>query len=730
MTYLSAKKIKVSRRGFLAGSAGLTFAVAISPKGASLIGAAEARTTERNVGAWVRITPDNNVTIITPAAEMGQGSMTGVPTILAEELDADWDKVTLEMAPAEPKVYGYTMTRRGRSRKLMGIFGSHAIAYYYNDMRIAGAQVRKVLISAAAKKWRVSKASLTTEPGLVVHKSSGRKMTYGEISAFADVPATMPTVAKFELKKKSQFRLIGKSVPRRDIPEKVDGSAKFAIDVHLPGLVYAGTLHAPVQQASPQSWNDAEIKAMRGVIDVVPVSHGVAVVADTFEHVLAAKSELKVVWAKDAKAEGYDSEAFLEDTYAKVADSSSAPSKTVKEKGDVGAAFSKTTGGKIFRREFRSDYGYHAQMEPLNAVARFNDAGDGVEVWEGTQAPGISRRYIARALGLKTSQVDHHQMYLGGGFGRRSISDYTVEAAVVARQVKRPVKMIWTREDDIAYGMFRPQTYQCVEAALDASGKIAGWKHCVVGDGPRLTVSGIKLDRYYGIPNQLIERRGQSHGIRLKHWRAVAHPFNIFAIESVVDEMAESEGLDPLEFRRQRMAMNAKAKRVFDKVAEMSKWGDKRPKDRAVGLSVSERSGSLGAGVVEISLDEKTGKIRVHKVWAAIDGGTIVQPDMARRNIESGMIYGISSILKERVTIKNGVVEQSNFHDYEVLRMSEAPEELHVQFIDRSTKPTGLGEIGNPFIGAAIANAFNKITGKRLTHMPFTPERVLKVLKG
>ena len=290
--------------------------------------------------------------------------------------------------------------------------------------------------------------------------------------------------------------------------------------------------------------------------------------------------------------------------------------------------------------------------------------------------------------------------------------------------------MIWTREEDLAFGMFRPQTLQCVESALDEDGDVAGWRHCVVGEGGGLTHSGIKLDRYYGIPNLQIEHRGISHGIRLKHWRAVAHPFNIFAIEGLVDEMAAAVGQDPFEFRRQRLRLTAKAKRVFDAVEKMSEWKATRPEGRALGLSITERSGSLGAGVVELSLARETGKLSVHKVWVAVDGGTIVQPEMARRNVESGIIYGLSSVLKERATIKDGAVQQSNFHDYEVLRMSEAPEELHVAFIDRDTKPTGLGEIGNPFIGAAVANAFHALTGRRLHHMPFTTDRVLAALKA
>lgn len=715
---------RISRRKFIGSAAGLTFAIGLSPKGTWLISEAGAKVASNQIGAWVRISPDDQITIITPAAEMGQGSMTGVPIALAEELDADWSKVMLEMAPAEPEIYGYS--RRGGA-KSMRIAGSRAVRSYFEPMRLAGAQVRKVLIQAAANEWGVDPGTLVTEPNLVVDRATGKRLSYGEIAEFAEVPAKMPVVAKDELKNKSDFRLIGTSVPRHDIPAKVDGTAQYSIDVHLPGMVYASTVHAPVQMATPQSWNDEEVGKLEGVIDVVQLDRGIAVVADTFEHVLAARRALSVSWSKDAMAEGYDSEQALDRQYEEVAAQDDSSSR-VHETGDVDGAFK--AASRVYKANFKSDYGYHAQMEPLNGVARFNEAGDEVEVWEGTQGPGGSRQAIARALGFETSQVIHHQQYMGGGFGRRTITDYTIEAALIAREIKRPVKMIWTREEDLAFGMFRPQTFQCLEAALDVDGRISGWRHCVVGDGDRLIYSGIKLEMYYGIPNQVIERRGTSHGIRLKHWRAVAHPFNIFAIEGLVDEMASKEGLDPFEFRRRRMLMTPKADRVFGAVERMSDWHTERPDGRALGLSVTERSGSLGAGVVEISLDEKRGRIRVHKVWVAIDGGIVVQPQMARRNVESGVVYGLSSVLKERATIKNGAVVQSNFHDYQLLRMADAPEEIHVEFLDSDESPKGLGEIGNPFIAAAVANAFHTLTGKRLYHMPFTPARVRQALEA
>lgn len=715
---------QISRRHFLSGAAGLTFVISVGPKGTWLVSDAAAKATEYAIGAWVRITPDNRLTIITPAAEMGQGSMTGVPVVLAEELDAEWSTVTLEMAPADPKIFGYD--RRGG--KVMRITGSRAVRSYFEQMRLAGAQVRKVLLQAAAEEWGVDASTLVTEPNTVVDRANKRKLSYGEIASFATVPEAMPIVSTDELKKVSEFRLIGNPVQWADIPAKVDGSAKFSIDVQLPGMAYASTVHAPVHLAEPEGWNDSEVRKIPGVIDIVRLERGVAVVGDTFVHVLAARRALAVDWKKGAAAEGYDSEKALDQGYTAMARDSRSPPRPVVETGDVASAFAEAA--TVYKADFRSDYCYHAQMEPLNAVARFNAAGDKVEIWEGTQSPGGSRAAIAEALGFDFEQVIHHQMYMGGAFGRRSITDYTIEAALIARATKRPVKMIWTREEDLAFAMFRPQNLQCLEAALDDAGKITGWRHCVIGDGDRLLYSGINIEDYYTIPNRLIEQRGTSHGIRLKHWRAVAHPFNIFAIESLVDQIATDQGLDPLEFRRKRLAMTPKAAAVFDAVEKLSDWHTPRPDGRALGLSVTERSGSLGAGVVEISLDRERDRIRVHKVWAAIDGGIIVQPDMARANVESGIVYGLSSVLKERATIKNGAVVQSNFHDYQILKMSEAPEEIHVEFLDRETSPTGLGEIGNPFIGAAVANAFHALTGRRMYHMPFTPERVRAALQA
>lgn len=722
MNDMSNKTISVTRRGFLAG--GLTFGLVASAGSVRFLGSGEAlaQAGGGKFGTWVQIRPDNTITILTAGAEMGQGSMTSVPLMLAEELDADWSKVVLEWAPADAETFGYT----AGGGKSMAIVGSRAVMYYHEPMRMAGAQVRKVLLNAAAEKLKVDVASLKTEPNTVVHPESGRKLTYGEIAAFATAPATMPEVSKEELKKPSEFRYIGKALPRYDIPSKVNGTAQYSMDVFVPGMVYATSMHSPVHGGSIESWNDDKIKAMKGVLGTVKLGRGVAVIADSFEHALAARSALEVKWNTETKSADFDSEQALEVGYDKIQADPAAKVQSIEKTGDFAASL--TGAAKTYKAAYKSDYAYHAQMEPLNALVRINDDGS-VDVWEGTQSPDRSREAVAKAISVPESKVNIRQCYMGGGFGRRSLGDFAAECAKIAKEVGKPVKLIWTREEDLAHGMFRPQSSHVLESAQDGSGTVVGLRHTVVGDGRNLITGGLK-PFYYDVPNKQIDHKGVSHGIRLKHWRAVAHPFILFAREQFVDELAHEAKMDPLEFRMKHMAMSDKAKAVFQKVAEISDWGKPRPDGRALGLAISERSGSLAAGVIEVSLDEKTGKVRAHKVWMAVDGGVVVQPDAARANIESGIVWGLSSVLYERATMKNGAVQQSNFHDYQLLRMSDAPEELNIQFLDVKTKPTGLGEIGNPFVGPSIANALFKLTGKRFRHMPLTPDRVKATLKA
>jgi isoquinoline 1-oxidoreductase beta subunit len=724
---INVKSPDLSRRSVLAGLSaglgGLSFGLAIGTDGLKLIGEAQANTqaSGQQYNNWVRIAPDGTVTIISAGSEMGQGTSTTLPMIVAEEMDADWSKVTIEMAWGDPKLHGYTF----QNNQMMAIVGSRGTMLYFNDLRIAGAQVRKVLMQNAAEKWGVDLASLKTEPGFVVNPANGEKLSYGDIAAFAKVPSPLPTVDPKELKARKDWRLIGKGVPRRDTPAKANGTAVYAIDVKLPGMVYATSMHAPVHTGTLENFNEADVKKMPGVVATVRLPNGVAIVAEHFEQAQAARNAIKATW-KEGAAAGFDSAKAL-DAYAKLHHDPKAQITNLAKKGDVDAAFA--NAARKFSAEYRSDYGYHAQMEPLNAVVRVAADGQSAEVWEGTQAADATRDEVAKALGITPDKVKVTQCYMGGGFGRRSLGDYAAECARIAKAVARPVKLVWTREEDIAHGMFRPQSFQCIEAAQDSTGRVTGWRHCVVGEGGVLLHTGIQIP-YYEVPNQNIERRGVSHGIRLKHWRAVGHVFNVMAIESMVDEMAIDAKMDPIDFRMQRMAMIPKARKCFETVAQMCDWKAPRPEGRALGLSITERSGSLGAGVVEISLNRQTGKIKVHKVWVAVDGGTIVTPGPAAANVESAIIYGLSSILHERITMKAGAVEQTNFHDYELMRMSDLPETMEVKFVEVDTRPTGLGEIGNPFIAGAISNAFHRLTGKRLRHLPFTPDRVLETLKA
>ena len=727
-----------SRRVFLKqAGGGLSFALVFGPAGVAaqrrgspdtldaLIGtdAGDATPSEHPFGAWIRIATDGQVLIYNPAAEMGQGSMTALPVILAEEMDADWDRVRIEHSPVEPAVYGRSWGGRGRGGSMMTA-GSMAVRGYYMNLRVAGAQIRRVLLDSVAREWGVGVGELATEPGVVVHAASGRRISYGEVAAFAEVPDELPEVSEAELKSPEDFRLIGHSVPRHDVPAKTDGSAIYALDVQVPEMLYGVIARAPVHEARPASFNEAEVRGRPGVVGTVTLDYGVGVIAETVEEAFAARDAMEIEWGGGVRAEGFDSVAALE-AYAQIADGDS-QGRPLSESGDVGAAMDAAV--TRYEADYFNDYVYHAQMEPLGAVASVNPAGDGAEVWAGTQAPDMARAAVARELGVPVEQVTFHPCYLGGGLGRRTMADYIVEAVQLSRDVHRPVKLIWTREDDLQYGAFRPMSLQRLAGGVDADGKLTAWTHTVVGDGRGLLASGISI-QYYDIPNQRIEMRGTSHGVRTKHWRAVGHGPNKFAIESFVDDIARGEGIDPVELRRRLLRGSPRAVAVLDEVAGMAGWGSDPPGGRARGVAFVERSGTLAAGVAEISIDEATGKIRVHRFWCAADGGVVVQPRNARAQIEGGIVNGLSTALTERLTLRDGRVEQSNFHDYRILRMSEMPD-IEVRFIESSEPPMGLGEPGVPVAAGAVANAFAALTGRPLRHMPFTPDRVLEVLSG
>ena len=715
----------ISRRNFLKAGGGVAFAVAayaLLPKLPTNDGALpeEGELVEQKVFAWVYLRTDGRITIYNPAAEMGQGSMTALPVILAEEMDADWDNVTIEQSPIEPDIYGRPGFRGGAS---MITVGSRAVRGYFDGLRVAGAQVRQILLSNAAKKWNVPLSELSTEPSKVIHKLSGKKFSYGEIAAFMEIPETPPTISPDQLKDPKNFRLIGnKDVPRFDIPAKTDGTAKYSIDVRLPNMVYGVISRSPVYGSKPRLLNEKMIRGADGILDVIELEHGIGLIAETIEEALKAKQKLVIEWSEGLKAESHNSKESPPE-YAKIAGDPAVRGRNVGNKGDVKAALE--SAAKTYTRDYLNDHIYHAQMEPLNAVVSVAEDGKSAEVWAGSQAPDSARASVARTLGLEFEQVKFNPHYLGGGFGRRSNSDYIVEAARMAKVAKRPLKLIWTREDDISYGMFRPMSLQRMEAGVDKSGKVTAWRHTIVGTGSRLLASGASTN-FYTFPNQQIQLRTVDHGIRTKHWRAVGHGPNKFAIETFVDEIAIAQNDDPYRFRRKLMKDFPRAQKVLDAAASMSEWSSKPKRGRAKGMAFAERSGSLCAGVCEISLED--GKIRVHRVWAALDAGMVVQPDNVVAQTEGCILMGLSSVLFESVTIKNGRVEETNFDGYPLLRMKDVPDSVEIKIIKSKERPTGVGEAALPFVGGAVANAFAALTGKRIRHMPFSPENIRNVL--
>ena len=728
---IALRNTDLSRRTFMVGAAGLTFAVA---SGARINSAAATRSGDVTMSPWVTISTDDTVAIMSPAAEMGQGSLTSLPLILAEELDADWSKVRVVVAPPNDELYknpgfGYMYTA-----------GSNAVTSYFKPLRLFGAQVRKVLLANAATHWNVPVTELTTGPNVVIHEKSGRRLTYGEIAAFAEIPAKAPEVAESELKAPKSFRLIGHDVMRTELPSKVNGTAQYAIDVQVPGMVYGAILRSPVEGAGPDKIDDAKAKAIAGVLEIVPLPYGVGVIAATPWAAFDGKDALKVTWTRAGKAWGFNSEKALP-AFAAAARDLSQPTKVWGSAGDAVAALKTATN--IVEAEYRNDLVYHAQMEPLNAVASVSANGDACELWCGVQSKTIAVTVAANALKIAPDKIAYHDMLLGGGFGRRGHRDeeYVHDAVVLSNAVKKPVKMMWTREDDVHNGRFNPLSAHYLRAGFDGSGKLVAFHHRKACDEVTAFQDPVRFERqkgrdgiayngvdapYYEIANRLGEGVPRETGLRTSSLRGIAHLTNIFAIESFMDELARKRGVDPAAFRRDLVKSNPRAVAIIDKVAQMADWGRKRD-GSALGFTYMNYSGTQIALAAEATVDRKNGAIRVSNVWTALDPGIAVQPNTIAAQTESSIIYGLGFALYERVTIDDGAVEQSGFYDYHVPRMNEIPE-MHIEVVPTDNHPTGVGQMATPLVGPAIANAIAELTGVRLRETPMTPERVKKAL--
>jgi isoquinoline 1-oxidoreductase beta subunit len=722
----------LSRRSVLAGAGGLSFAFAFGLHPGAGSADAQAAAAGR-LNAYVRIAADGVITIINPAAEMGQGVNTALPLIIAEELDADWSKVRVEAAPVN-EVYNHPILRTQM------VVASISVRGFWMPCRMAGAQARRVLMEAAAGRWNVPVEELSTEPSVVVHKASNRRMTYGEIASFAKAPEKLPELKPDQLKPVAQFRLLGKDVTRIDVADKSTGKEIYAIDVRVPGMLYGTIARRPVRDSGPVSFNRDEVKAMRGIVEVVALEQGVGIIGQTIEDVFAARAKLKVQW-KDAPGFKMNSESARAEYLAKARDPQS-KGVVGRNTGDAMGAIA--SASRIHTSDFTTDYVYHAQMEPHACVASVTK--DGLELWAGTQWPTRTVEDAAKAAGVTPDKVKFHHLTMGGGYGRNAFVEYAVDATQLSKAVGKPVKMIQSREDDLANGRFRPMTAQRVVVALDGAGRVTGWRHKVVADTivpylygqarmdaqkgvDHIVIYGADMPQYE-IPNHLAEHLYEERGVRTAAWRGIGAGHNNFAIEVVIDELARMAKQDPVAYRL-ALLKDPRAKAVVQKAAQMADFSRKR-EGRALGVAFSKLGAppigfALIATVAEVSVDRASGKIGVHNLWMAADVGLPLQPSNIVAQIEGAAIYSLGAALKERITIKNGIVEQTNFHDYEIMRLSELPQ-MHTELIASGEMPLPVGELSMGATLPAIANAVFALTGRQLRHAPFTPDRVKEAM--
>ncbi len=711
-TTLSNSTNDLTRRAFLktaamAGS-GLVIAMKLTPK----LAAAEV-SPEFAPNAFLRIAPDGAITILSKHSEMGQGAYTSMAMCVAEELDADWTKISVEAAPAAQAfahtAYGMQMTG-----------GSTSTWEAYEQMRTAGATARALLVQAAAKKWGVDAATLRTANSAVI-APDGRRASYGELASAA---ATLTPPAEVKLKDASQFTMIGKPVNRIESLEKVTGKGVFGIDVKVPGALTALVARPPVFGGKVKSFDATAAKKIAGVKHVVAVPSGVAVVADGVWAAKQGREALKVEWDNGALA-SLDT-AKQGATYAAMAAEKGA---TARKDGDASAAFA-SAATKI-EGTFDLPYLAHAAMEPVNATAHVR--ADGVEVWAPTQFQGVDLQNAARVAGVTPDKVVLHTTLLGGGFGRKAnpTSDFIVEAVEVSKAVGAPVRVVWLREDDMRGGYYRPRTVVTAKLGVDASGQLVSWENHIVNQSiikgtpfePMMIKDGIDAtqveglaDLPYAVPNVRVDYHMAPVGVPVLWWRSVGHSFSAFVKETLIDDAARVARRDPIEFRSALLAAHPRQVALLKLLKEKSNWG-RAPQGRFQGVAIHESFGSIVGQVAEISVGTG-GVVKVHKVTAVVDCGMAVNPAGVKAQVMSAVVYGLSAALYGQITFKDGQVEQSNFHDYPVVRLPEAPV-VDTHILNSGEKMGGVGEPGTPPIAPAVGNAILAATGKRLRSLPF-----------
>lgn len=709
-----------SRRRFLKAGAvlggGLVIGFAIpGARRFALAAPAEAAAASGFVpNAFLRIGNDDSVTVLIAHSEMGQGIWTGLAMLVAEELDADWTKIRVEHAPAAP---AYAHTAFGM--QMTG--GSTSTWSEFDRYRQAGATARQLLVAAAAQRFGVAAADVRTENGVAI--AGSQRARYGEL---ADAAAKLPaSKAAPVLKQAKDWKLIGKPTKRLDSPEKITGRAKFGMDVQFDGLLTAVVARAPVFGGKVTSFDAAKAKAVPGVRDVVQVPTGVAVIADHYWAAKQGRDALQIEWDLGPNA-ALDS-AALREQFRKLA---ATPGAVAAQAGDAAAALAKA--GKTFDAEYNVPYLAHAPMEPLNCTVKVEDGR--CEIWTGTQFQTLDQQVAAGILGLKPEQVQIHTMFLGGGFGRRATptSDFVSEAVQVAKAAGKPVKTVWSREDDVRGGYYRPMYLQQAKIAVDAQGYPVAWQHRLVGQSilggtpfeAAMVKNGIDATSVEGVADSpylkdLADHRVELHspktGIPVLWWRSVGHSYNAFVMESLIDELAHAAGKDPVEYRRALLKAHPRHLAALNLAAEKAGWSVAPAQGRGRGVAVHESFGSYLAQIAEVSVEN--GAIRVHRVVCAIDCGLAVNPEGVRAQMESGIAFGLGAALHSALSFKDGRVQESNYHDYQVLRLHEMPQ-VEVHIVPSTERMGGAGEPGTAPIAPAVANAVFALTGQRLRELP------------
>jgi len=672
--------------------------------------------------AYIRIDGRGHVTIVSPMIEMGQGTYTSLPMLVAEELDVDMANVSVAIAPPSDKLYGNPLLGNAQ---VTG--GSTSIRGFYLPLRKTGAAARAMLISAAAKTWNVDPGTLRTEPGFVVDDSGKRRLSYGEL---ADRAAKMPVPNDVQLKDASKFRIIGTPAKRLDVSGKVNGSAHYGIDAKVPNMKIATVAASPVFGGKLVSFDEAAVKKVPGVVQVVKLDNAIAVVGD---HYWAAKKGIEA--AAPVFDDGPHANVSTADVVSALAKAAEREGAVAKNEGNFASAFS-SAASKV-EATYEAPFLAHATMEPMNCTVSVTN--DGCDIWVGTQIPVWAQQAVAKALNLEAGQVRLHNHLLGGGFGRRLESDGIVQAALIAKQLAFPVKVVWSREEDIQHDMYRPYYYDRFSVGLDAQGMPIAWSHRIVGSSimarwaPPLFKNGIDPDAVdgaadmpYAIENFRVEYvREEPPGIPTAFWRGVGPTHNVYVIESFIDELAGAAKKDPVEYRRALLQKNPRALHVLDRAAELSNWGKPLGPRQGRGVSVQQAFGTYMCQVAEVTVGED-GEVKVDRVFVVVDPGVVVNPDTVVAQVQSGVIFGITAVLWGEITVDKGRVQQTNFDDYRMLRIDEAPK-IEVEIVKSSADPGGLGEPGTSGLAPAVLNAIHAATGVRLRKTPIDSKRLKAV---